>query len=175
MVEGLLTSNGAIVFVDSCYEVRERNDKASQGDEDGTAADQTGPVDPAAKVTHKHDQQRIAHLSSAEEEGRKMLEGLRALESEREGRRKHRGGYLVEGSDQARCLAGQPKTSLNSRNGAFHIAGYHELSELQKSLAHDEELQRQPWNQKTHQNGVFFFFAGREMGSPTTLWGRRMN
>lgn len=40
----------------------ERHEEPGQGDEDGTAADETGSVHSAPKVTYEDDQQRVSNL-----------------------------------------------------------------------------------------------------------------
>lgn len=58
-----------VVFVRSRDEVRKSDDQSGQGDQDGTATDESGPVDAAAKVADKDDQHGVAHL------GRQMVVG----------------------------------------------------------------------------------------------------
>lgn len=43
-------------------EVWEAHEQACQGHKDGPIADQSGPVYPAAKVAHKHNQGCVPHL-----------------------------------------------------------------------------------------------------------------
>lgn len=42
--------------------MREGHEEPGQGDKDGTAADEAGPVHAAPKVAHEDDQQRVPHL-----------------------------------------------------------------------------------------------------------------
>ena len=57
-----LTGAGTVVAVWLRDEVWETHEQACQGHKDSPIADQSGPVDSAAKVAHKHNQGCVPHL-----------------------------------------------------------------------------------------------------------------
>lgn len=61
---------------------------------------------------------------------------------------------LVEGSQEARLLAGEAVSSLDGGDGALHVARHQQLRQLQQTVAKHEELQTEEEERSESQEAV---------------------